>query len=321
MQSSAYHRCVVGSLVGGDVVESYARRVLGLDDLVAEHHPVGFGNENWKLQGSDGVRFVLKIGDTASEAKWNSSHIAYGLAAAAGLPVPELVHVGRLDDHLVRIFTWIKGESAADVVAGSERSTRFLNSVGEAVRVLHTIDRDVFSSRLDGSAPAFSTWNAYIDHRLGQIRARCLTTNAVDLGLLDEIAAAATLLAASVDDCAQAVLCHRDLHADNLIVDDEGTLIGIVDWDAAESWDRAGDWFKLEFELLRAHPEGHDQLVDAYLQGDPTPEQWDQRKRLVHLIETLNILPNAIARSWDDDFSDRALAHLLELLDEVLECR
>lgn len=305
------------TLLDVEVVESYAQRVLRSDDLVAEHHPVGFGNENWTLRDESGCRFVLKIGDGASEAKWNSSHVAYELAAAAGLPVPELRHVGQIDDHLVRIFTWIDGVSGSDVVAGSESSARFLRSVGEAVRLLHTIDRDSFSSRLDGSAPAFATWSAYIEHRLGQIQDRCLATSAIDPGLLDQACAAATLLAAAVDDSAEAVLCHRDLHSDNLVVNDEGTLIGIIDWDAAEAWDRAGDWFKLEFELLRAHPHGHDLLLDAYLQGDPVPDRWHPRRRLVHLIETLNILPNAVARSWDADFSDRARSHLLGLLAEV----
>jgi hypothetical protein len=85
-------------------IESFARHVLGSDSLVAEHHPVGFGNENWKLRDGRDYRYVLKVGDPANQAKWNSSHVAYELAAAAGVPVPELVHVGSFDDHLVRIF-------------------------------------------------------------------------------------------------------------------------------------------------------------------------------------------------------------------------
>lgn len=306
-----------GTLLCARDVESHARRVLGSDDLVAEHHPVGFGNENWKLRDDSGCRFVLKIGDAGSEAKWNSSHLAYELAAAADLPVPKLVHVGNIDNHLVRIFTWIDGYSASSLVAGSDRSTRFLQSVGEAVRSLHMIERNSFSSRLDGSAPAFPTWSAYITYRLSQIRERCLATSAVSLDLLDQVCAATTELAATVDDSAEAVLCHRDLHPDNLIVNADGTLIGIIDWDAAEAWDQAGDWFKLEFELLRSYPHGRNVLFEAYLQGDSIPHQWDERKRLVHLIETLNILPNAVARSWETEFSDRARSHMFELLSEA----
>jgi aminoglycoside phosphotransferase (APT) family kinase protein len=306
-----------GTLLLARDVESYARRVLGSSDLVAEYHPVGFGNENWKLRDDSGCRFVLKIGDAGSEAKWNSSHLALGLAAAADLPVPELVYLGKIDHHLVRIFTWIDGYSASSLVAGSEPSTRFLRSLGEAVRSLHMIERNSFSSRLDDSAPAFVTWAAYITYRLSQIRERCVATRSVNPDLLDRVCGIATELAATVDDSAEAVLSHRDLHPDNLIVNADGTLIGIIDWDAAEAWDRAGDWFRLEFELLRSHPHSGSELFEAYLQGDSVPSQWEQRKRLVHLIETLNILPNAVARSWETEFSDRARSHMLELLSEA----
>lgn len=165
-----------GSAVGADVVASHARRVLGSDDLTAERHPVGFGNENWKLNDGSRCRFVLKVGDVESEAKWNSSHVAYELAADVGLPVPTLVHVGRIGDHVARIFTWIEGDTGSGVVAGSERSARFVWSVGDAVRRLHTVTQDAFSSRRDDSGPVFPTWNAYIEYRLGQIRKRCLGT-------------------------------------------------------------------------------------------------------------------------------------------------
>src|SRR3954454_7948964 len=172
-------------------------------------------------------------------------------------------------------------------MAGTTEAARLLRSVGEAVRALHRVEHDSFSSRLDGSAPAFVSWHDYIDHRLGQIRTRCLATEAVDPHVLDRVCDAARSLAAAVGDSAEPVLCHRDLHPDNLIVDTEGALIGIIDWDSAEIWDRAGDWFKLEYELLRAHPDGGDLLLDAYLDGGPVPPKWEERRRLVHLVETL----------------------------------
>src|SRR5205823_8164897 len=99
-----------------------------------------------------------------------------------------------------------------------------------------------------------------------------------------------------------------------LIVDDEGSLIGIIDWDAAEAWDRSGDWFKLEFEVLRVHPNGGEITLAAYLDSDEMPRKWAKRRQLVHLVESLNILPNAVTQRWNTDFSDRAKTHLLDLL-------
>src|SRR5436190_8129084 len=160
-------------LLGVDAVERLARRVLASDRVTVEHHPVGFGNENWKLHDPGSGRYVLKVGDRDNRAKWNSSHAAYEVAAAVGLPVPALVHVGEFEDRLVRIFTWIDGHSAADVAGDSVRSARLLRSVGAAVRKLHSVRRDGFSSRLDGSAPSFAAWKDYVEYRLGQIRRRC----------------------------------------------------------------------------------------------------------------------------------------------------
>ena len=304
-------------MLGVKEVEHLARQVLGADLVMIEHHPVGFGNENWALGDAGGCRYVLKVGDRGNEAKWRSSHDAYRLAAAVGLPVPDLVHVGEFEDRLVRIFTWIEGHSATEVAGDPVRSARFLASVGEAVRTLHSVRRDSFSSRLDGSAPSFAAWKDYIDHRIGQIRARCRATQAVDRGFLDRVCEVAADWAADVDDSAEAVLCHRDLHPDNLIVDADGTLIGIVDWDAAEAWDRAGDWFKLEFDLLRAHPDGEDALLAAYVGDGEVPPMWTQRRRLVHLVEALNILPNAISQAWEPDYADRARGHLIDLVAEA----
>lgn len=300
---------------GAARVERLARDVLGSGRVEVERHPVGFGGENWKLRDGDGRRYVLKIGDVANQAKWRSSHVAYDLAADAGLPVPELVHEGELDDALVRVFTWIEGQSAATIAADDRaRGARLLRSVGGAVRRLHAIGRDRFSSRLDGSAPSFAAWQDYVEHRLPQIRGRCESTGAVDAAVLDRACAAAAALAAEVSDHAEPVLCHRDLHPDNLIVDGDGALVGIIDWDAAEAWDRAGDFFKLEFELLRAHPGSEGVLVDAYLGDDEVPARWSERRRLVHILEALNILPNAVSRGWETDFADRARTHLLRLL-------
>jgi aminoglycoside phosphotransferase (APT) family kinase protein len=304
------------SVAGIDQVLDLAQDALQSDGLSVEHNPVGFGNENWRLRDTDGSCFVLKIGDRGNAAKWNSSHVALELAQAAGLQVPRLVHLGDLDGRLVRIFTWIDGATASNIRPGTDESERLLRTTGAAVRALHTVARDSFSSRLDGSAPTFTTWRAYVDHRLVQIRFRCEETGAVEPVLLNRACALAADLAADVDGSAEAVLCHRDLHPDNLIVDSEGALIGIIDWDAAEAWDRAGDWFKLEFDLLAVHPDGSEILHDAYFGADPLPDRWAERRRLVHLVESLNILPNAVTQDWTDEFSDRARAHLLATLDQ-----
>ena len=299
-----------------EVVESIAREVLGSPTASVRRALTGFGNDSWELEGGDGRSYVLKIGPASSAAKWRSSHEAMAIARSAGVPVPQLVHAGESGRHLVRVLTWVDGTSAADAALDEAQEGRFIASLGAAVGALHQARAPGFSSRIDGSAPSFARWRDYLMLRMGQIRARCAATASVESALVERVGAEVEALAASVDDVCEPVVCHRDLHLGNLIVAADGTLAGIVDWDAAEPWDRAGDWFKLEYEVLRRRPERADDLLAAYLDGSPAPSHWRERRRVVHLIEALNTLPNAGVRGWHDEFADRAREHLFALLAE-----
>ena len=49
---------------------------------------------------------------------------------------------------------------------------------------------------------------------------------------------------------------------------DTGELVGIIDWDAAESWDPAGEWFKLTWMLAESLSLDIETLTGAYLTDD-----------------------------------------------------
>ena len=230
------------SVAGIDQVLALAQDALRSDGLSAEHHPVGFGNENWRLRDTDGSWYVLKIGDSGDAAKWRSSHVALELAQAAGLhaaparpprraerPLGADLHLDRRrdGDRYPARDGQERAAAANDRRRGSRTAHRRTRLVQLSARRIGADVRDL---------------PAYVDLRLTQIRSRCEETGAVEPALLDRACGLATDPAADVDGSAEAVLFHRDLHPDNLIVDSEGALIGIIDWDAAEAWDRAGDW-------------------------------------------------------------------------------
>ena len=124
--------------------------------------------------------------------------------------------------------------------------------------------------------------------------------------------AVAERLAEAVDDVARPMLCHRDLHADNLLVDPrDGRLVAVLDFDMAEAWDRAADFDKLDRLLLSAFPADAREAFDAaYYRDEPRPPRWEERVRLVVLIEALNTLPNAIAAGWKAAYADEARRRL-----------
>ncbi len=299
--------------VTADAAASLAREVLGGDPAV-EHVPVGYGNQNWRV-AAGGHRYVLKLGPPDLAAKWTASRRAYDLAAAAGVPVPELVHFAVRPDAVVRLFTWVDGTSPASLAGRPGAAARLGADLGAAVAALHTVAPAGFSSRLDGSAPDFARWRDYVAYRLGQILDRAARNATCDAATLDRAGRAIADLAREVDDNARPVLAHRDLHADNVLADGDGRLLAIVDWDMAEAWDAAAEWFKLDGLLFPAVPGAAEPFWAAYRRVHPDDDAWDRRARLVDLMESLNLVANGVDDQsspafldWGRDRLDRLLA-------------
>ena len=139
----------------------------------AQHVPVGWGNENWRIVSDADDRFVVKFGPPEAAAKWSATRLAYQRAEELGVPAPRLLHFdeacAEAAGRVVRIFTWIDG-LAPDLVLGDRgMSDRFFTSLGAALNILHAGALPAFSSRLDGSAPSFHRWDTYVAYRLPQI--------------------------------------------------------------------------------------------------------------------------------------------------------
>jgi aminoglycoside phosphotransferase (APT) family kinase protein len=289
---------VLASRTADEVVDLVGS-VLATDVVDAEHLPTGFGNENWRLMLSSGARCVAKFGPVSSAAKWRSAQEAHRLADAAGVPVARLIHFERFADSILRIFEWVDGVPPAMIASEGPDAARFFSDLGRAVGALHSVEIHEFGSRLDGSAPSFGRWADYVEHRLGQIRARCRATGAFSNDDLDRICRAIQRRADLVSDASRPTLCHRDLHGDNVLVGEGGALAAILDFDQAERWDSAADWCKLEWMVFPEFPPACRQsFAAAYRSIHPDAELWEERKTGVDLIEAFNGVPNAIAQRW-----------------------
>jgi len=288
-----------------------------LDVPIAEVVPlsVSYANETWRVVTDAGARYVIKIGPLGLEAKWRSAHRALALAESVGVPVAPLVRSAPHAGLLVRVFEWIEGQPPDPGALGDDGVRRLFTDLGAALRALHAIDLDAFSSRLDGSAPSFPRWPDYLEYRLAAIAARCRATHALDEDELNRVCSAVNRLASAVGDHAQPTLCHRDLYAENLLVDLAGRLVAILDFDTAEAWDCAGEFDKLDRLLIPAFPGARRWFDDAYREGRPCPPLWDERVRLVALVEALNTLPNAITAGWSSDYADDARRRMRALVD------
>ena len=133
--------------------------------------------------------------------------------------------------------------------------------------------------------------------------------------MLDEAGARLLPLARSVDRRVRSALCHRDLYLDNLLADRDGNLVAILDFDMAEAWDCAGDFFKLRWWVFERIPTSEDRFLSGY-QGNATlPVDLERRVAVVELIELVNVVANLVAS--DAAMADAAAQRLERRLDTV----
>lgn len=291
--------------------ERYATQVCGWSPAEGEvaELDTGFANHNWKVTvGSDAV--LMKIGPVASASKWAAAQVGADRARALGLPIPRLRSVQPVGDHLVRVLDWIDGQPASALAGEAQRLAQVTlgADLGKAVAELQTDSLDRYGSRLDASGPFFASWADYVDERLRQIDHRAGRADAPAPTLRRQASASVQLLARRIEPYCRPVVCHRDLHAENLVVDTDGSLVGIIDWDMAEAWDSAGEWFKLERFLFPLLPGARASFEAACPRG----EEHTERQRLVAIIESLNLVANA--GTFDPDFVQFGLDELERLV-------
>lgn len=272
-------------------VASLVETVLGRQVIEALFVPKGFANENWRVRTSEGD-VLVKIGLAgASAAKWRASARALDLARTARVHGPQLLHsessCAALDGRVLRIQRWVDGVSP-DTLDGAP-AARFWTALGRAVRALHGVAFERFSSRLDASAPDFSTWSAYLAYRIPQIEARCAQASVLSAAERAEVWERVLDDARRIDGLVRPAFVHRDLHPDNLLATPDGALAGLLDFDMVEPWDPVGDWFKLEHWCFAGQPARRSAFEAGY--GVPAERHaaFEARRVIIDIVEGLNM--------------------------------
>ena len=250
--------------------------------------PQGWGNESWKVDSALGP-LIAKVGRKWSEvAKWRASANALDLARRAGVLAPELLafvdSVEALDGRIFRVFRYIEGRTAR-VDAPAE----MFHELGATIRRLHSIEVNSFTSRLGGDG--FARWSDFLEHRWPAMLGRADDAG-IDSVLVSRSHDVATSLATEVEGVVRPALCHRDLYLDNVLVDERSAFVALLDFDVAEVWDPLVEQFKLEWFVFEPNPAAREPFFDGYLAGDVMPPLFDERVRLVSIVELLNHAAN-----------------------------
>jgi len=259
---------------------------------------VGWGNENWTAETNLG-RVMVKVGlAAASPEKWRSAGVALGLARRAGVSAPELMAFEAasemLDGRVLRVFSYIEGRSPDTLEDDPVKRARFFGQLGEAVARLHRVAQPEFTSRI-GGGHGFSRWSDFVADRWPSIVERAARAG-VDHDLIAASQRALFPLASRFDDVAHPVVCHRDLYFDNLLCDGDGNLVALLDFDMAEAWEPAGDFHKLRWWLFGNDGAAEREFRSGYRAGEPYPDDFDDRVRVVEILELVNGLAGWIGQ-------------------------
>lgn len=277
----------------------------------------GFGNENWIVR-VDRRDLLVKItprnGHPAD--KLAAAADASRMAERAGVPVPrEIVFSPQCDEFggaVTRIQQYRPGHHPDQVLHSSEAVTRFFSSLADAVSLLHSIAGAAFASRVGGE-PSFATWQQYVVYRVPQIVARAQATHAFDEDFLQSTVESLLAAAETASMGVEPRLCHRDLSVNNVLVDEHGEVVALLDLDLAEPWDCAVDMVKLTWDTFPRFPGAAAIYQQRYFADAPEPDRWAERVWVAGVMELLNVVPNAIS-SEDLRYAESARQRLTEVL-------
>lgn len=223
-------RVVVDSLtkrrLSAAALDALVRRALGVPLGAHVELTDGMFNTAYRLTAADGRETVLKVAPppdvpllTYERDLMRTEALAFGLMAARGLPVPEvLLHE---DDFL--LMTALKGEpwSAARPRLTDAEHGALRRELGAIVRELHTIRGDVFGY---AQGPNAATWREAFTKMVDAVLA-----DADRFGVeLPDVRPAVEARAHLLDEVTEPVLVHFDLWEANIFLAD-GHVEGIID--------------------------------------------------------------------------------------------
>lgn len=226
---------------------------------------LGDENEVYEVRLDAGPALYARI-RRPGEGTFESEIWAMDRARSAGVPVPHLLAVSEIVTEVgprsIMLIASSAGRQLSAVLPALTAKQRegALTNVGRALTVLHSVTTPgVGRPDADGNWPdAHEARRAFIVERTGQ-RDHLATAGLTAA----EVEAVMEQIGQSPDTPATTdpVLCHGDLHADHVFVDDDLEVCGIIDWGL---WHGGSTIGELAAISMSYEPSDADTIVAGY---------------------------------------------------------
>lgn len=217
-------------------------RHFGEGEHESEPQGGGMNNSVYSVDHTEG-KFVIRFGgESASIDTFRKERWAVERAAERGVPVAPILHVGEEEGQPYMVMQLIDGSPATEFAENLD----ILEQLGRWAAEIHTIEThgigEVFDWA-DRKVPRSGDWRTYlreeleVDRRLETLSRHGMLSEAQTQSLratLEEIGAGGIVTH----------LNHGDLRLKNLMVDVEGKILAIIDWEFCTAnvtplWDMA----------------------------------------------------------------------------------
>ncbi len=258
------------------------------------YRPSGLTNYVFAINHIDG-EFVIRISPeperiNAFRKEWWAAHEA----RKAGVPSPEILAVG--DEVGPEPYMITRRVTGAEATYHPKRM-RIIREMGRYAAIINSLETHGFGTNFDWNpeAPKIQTWSEYLDQEY-QVAKRFEFFATHQILPKTELDKLVSIVEETRTDELSPSLNHSDLRLKNVIVDDDGEITAIIDWE--ECMSTVAPAWELSMAL-------HDLSIDekhAFIDGyGLAPEHMEQ---MAPLIKTFNILnyhgPVASAIEQDD---------------------
>lgn len=334
----AFRRFILGrvDLAGELSVAAYLREAFGWDaDVVVSAGPRGALGQIWRLEVGP-ARYALKeiFGEPPSEALLEAELAFARRAAEAGVRLPA-GHPDRAGRHLLRApggGTWLRLYDWVDLRPVDLAAPGTPRELGTLLARLHRC-APAAAAEADGGPPAAWYHQVPAEHEWPQVERHqdpagqeWPRAGAAWGGRLAERLATLPELCAAVApaDPADLIVCHRDLHPENVLADPAGALV-IVDWDnlgpAAPGRELARalfDWFcdgpDADLDAMRAMYEAYVRAGGPGRITEPADFSMLLAGRLNFLLRQTRVVLDPGAERRHRDWAEREIDEALRIL-------
>lgn len=295
------------------MVRLILRHYLGADDKPLRIVQLGGGLTNLVFSANTASGdFVVRLGDDASKiGDFMKEQWAIAKAREKGVPAPEVLQVG---NNAVPVAYMISRQSGGTEATFHPARMKIIREMGRFAATIHSIPTTGFGATFEWTLNQLShnaSWAEFVDNEL-KIEERIETFESC--GILNRIRAnrlRTTLEKAAAKDRAPA-LNHGDLRLKNVLVDEEGAILCILDWEHCSSnlapeWDLA----------LALHDLGIDERHE-FLEGyGISADQVSEISPVLKALTLINYAPavQKAAKSRDDVKLERYRLRLSGKLD------